>query len=101
MQGHSLFLAFHESSQPVGDGCVDVQDVIYFLLELGRMGRLAKDSGLARAQLFAQGTVATSSVGIQDIARVMVALAHGLLDLLIAVGGSADEAGDAPMGFFG
>ena len=99
--GDALLGAFHEGLQAGGDGHVDAQDGVDLLLELGGVGGLAEDAGLAGLQLLFQGAIAAGTVGIENVARLGIAAAHGLDDLLVAIGGSADETGDALVGLGG
>ena len=59
------------------------------------MGRLAKHADLARLQSVGQSLIAAGTMGVQDIARLAIALAHGLAYLVVCIGGAADEAADA------
>ena len=97
----ALLLALHEGSEAGWDIDVDAEDVVDLLLELGGMGRLAEDTHFAWLEAVGEGLIAAGSVRIEDVARLFVALAHGLADLIVAIGGTADEAGDALVGCFG
>ena len=92
--GDALLLALHEGLQASGYLDVGREDGVDLLLELGRMGGLAEDTDFARLQSVFQGLIATGSVGVEDIARLLIAAAHGGGNLLVAVGGTADERAD-------
>ena len=93
--GNTLFLSLHEGSEAIGDLDVDAEDLVHLLLELGRMGRLAEDTNLAFLKTFDERLITTGTMRIEDILRIGIALAHGLTDLVVAVGGATDERGDA------
>ena len=54
------------------------------------MGRLTEDTILALLKSLDEGLVTTGTMRIEDILRVLIALAHGLTDLVVAVGGATD-----------
>ena len=94
--GHrdALLLALHKGTETGRDVDVDTEDVVHLFLELRRMCRLAEDANLSLLQTFHKCLIAACSVRIKDILRVGIALAHGLADLVIAIGGTADEGRD-------
>ena len=59
------------------------------------MGRLTEDTNLAFLKTFDERLITTGTMRIEDILRIGIALAHGLTDLFVAVGGATDERGDA------
>ena len=93
-QGNTLFLTFHKGLQTLRNCDVGTQNLVDLLLELSRVGGLAEDTDLARLQSVLQGLVAASSVGVEDVARLLVAATHGVGNLLVAIGGTADERAD-------
>ena len=92
---HALLLTFHEGSKAVGNLDVGAQDAVDFLFELRRVSRLAEDTHLTRTQVVFQGLVAACSVGVEDISSLLVALTHGVGNLFVAIGSTADERRDA------
>ena len=91
----ALLLAFHECFQSGGNLDVCAQNVVHLLLELGRVSRLAEHANLSWLQSVLQSLIATCSVWIEHIARLLVALLHGLANLFILVGSSANQVGDS------
>ena len=59
------------------------------------MGCLTEDTHFAFFKLLLKSAVATSTVRVEDIACLFVALAHRLLDLLVAIGRATNKRGDA------
>ncbi len=88
---NALLLTFHEGLQAFGNLDVDTQNLVNLLLELGRVSRLAEDADLARFQSVLESLVAACSVWIEDVPRLLIALAHGLADLLVTISGTTDE----------
>ena len=89
-----MLLALHEGLQTLGNGDVCTQNLIDLLLELGGMGGLAEYADLTGLEVLLQGTIAAGTVRVEDVARISIALAHGLCYLLVAIGSTADERRD-------
>ena len=90
-EGDALLLAAHEGLQLLGDGEVDAEDAVYGVLEFCWMCGLEEDACFIIVQLFLQRAVAAGTVGVEDVAGAGVAVAHGLGDLVVGVGGAGDE----------
>ena len=90
-----LLLATHKGLQTLGNLDVGTQNLVNLLLELSGMGRLAEDTDFARTQTVLQSLIAAGSVGVEHVARLLIAAAHGVGNLLVAIGGTADETADA------
>ena len=88
---NALLLTFHEGLQTLWNLNVYAEDSVHLFLELGRVSRLAEDADLARFQSVLESLVATCSVRIEDVPCLLIALAHGLADLLVTISGTADE----------
>lgn len=98
--GDALLRTLHEGLQTFGYLDIDTKDVVDLLLELCWMGGLTEDAHLSGLQLLLECTVAAGTVWVEDVARLFIALAHSLTYLLVAVGSTADERGDALVGLF-
>ena len=86
-----MLLTTHEGSKALRNLYVDAQNIVYLLLELSRVSCLAEHSNLASLQSVLQSLISACSVRIKDIPRILVALAHSSLNLLVAVSCTAYE----------
>ena len=100
--GHrdTLFLTLHKGNETVWNLNIDTEDIIDLLLELRRMGGFAEHSHFARLQLLFERAISACAVRVERVTSLGKALAHGFADLLVVVGGSADERRDALVGLF-
>ena len=89
--GDALLLALHEGSKTFGYGNFGIDGRFYCVLELSRMGSLAEHSHLAVKQQVLQCLIATCSVRVEDLMVLIIAVAHGLAYLLVAVGSSTHQ----------
>ena len=88
---NALLLTFHEGLQTLWNLNVYAEDSVHLFLELSRVGGFTEDADLARFQSVLESLVATCSVRIEDVPCLLIALAHGLADLLVTISGTADE----------
>ncbi len=92
-----MLLSLHECCQSGGYLYVATDDVVYFLLELGGVGSLQEDAGLALLQSVPEGLITASTVGIQRVTRALVTFTLRLFVFLVVVGRANSEGGDALM----
>ena len=92
--GDGLLLALHEGGEAGGDFHVGVADVVHYLLELGWVCGFQEEAYLAGAKAVLQCLVSAGTMGVELVARLAEALAHGGGNLLVGVCGTGDVLGD-------
>jgi len=92
--GHAdaLLLAFHEGGEAFGDVDLYVDGRLYCFLELCGMCCLAEYADLVVRQQVFKSLVSAGSVRVEDVVVGFVAMAHGVANLLVCVGGATHQA---------
>ena len=85
-----MLCALHEGLQALGYLYGLADDAFDGILELGRMGRLAEEADFSLLQVLLQGTIATSTMRIKQIACSRMAVPDGFRYLPVAVGCATD-----------
>ena len=89
-EGDGLLRAGEESGEAVGEGNVGSGGAGDGFPELGRMGRFAEKAGFAFLKSVFQGSVATGTVRVQEVAGFLIALPDGGDDRSVAYDGAGN-----------
>ena len=64
---HTLLLALHKGGKTLGDFHLSTDGSLYCILEFGWMGSLAEHTVFTILKLFAESTIATSAMRVENV----------------------------------